>query len=57
MRRDDIRPGVRVTNYRRRAVIAFAVDADAQQVTVRGVFYGGQDHEAARRGLLGDEIP
>lgn len=55
MRRDDIRPGVRVTNYRRRAVVAFAVDTDAQQVTVLGVFYGGQDYETALSGLLGDE--
>ena len=26
-RRDDIRPGLRITNYKKRAVIAFAVDA------------------------------
>ncbi|MEO8727303.1 MAG: hypothetical protein ABI383_14410 [Acidobacteriaceae bacterium] len=42
--RDDIRPGLRVTSYRKRMVIAFDVDAD--QVNVIGIFYGGQDYEA-----------
>ncbi|MDM0024443.1 type II toxin-antitoxin system RelE/ParE family toxin [Variovorax saccharolyticus] len=42
--RDDVRPGLRITNYRKRAVIAFAVDDE--QVSVIGVFYGGQDYEA-----------
>ncbi len=41
--RDDIRPGLRVTNYKGRAVIAFNVDAD--RVSIVGVFYGGQDYE------------
>ncbi|PKM01323.1 MAG: plasmid stabilization protein, partial [Gammaproteobacteria bacterium HGW-Gammaproteobacteria-7] len=27
MRRDDLRPGLRVTHYRKRVAIAFAVDA------------------------------
>ncbi|RMN67400.1 Plasmid stabilization system [Pseudomonas syringae] len=40
----DIRPGLRITHYRKRAVIAFA--ADAAQVKILGVFYGGQDFEA-----------
>ena len=40
---DDIRPGVRITNYRKRAVIAFDVDADT--VSILGVFYGGQDYK------------
>ena len=44
-RRDDVRTGLRVTNYKRRAVIAFVVDADL--VSVIGIFYGGQDYEAA----------
>lgn len=44
-RRDDIRPGLRVTNYKGRTVIAF--DLDAQQVSIIGVFYGGQDYETA----------
>lgn len=42
-RRDDIRPNLRITNYRKRTVIAFSVDAE--QVSILGVFYGGQDYE------------
>lgn len=44
-RRDDIRPGLRITNYKGRAVIAF--DVSDEQVSVIGVFYGGQDYETA----------
>ena len=43
-RRDDIRPGLRVTSYRKRVAIAFHVDDD--RVNILGVFYGGQDYEA-----------
>ena len=46
-RRDDIRPGLRITNYKRRAVIAFAVDDAALRVIIIGIYYGGQDYEAA----------
>lgn len=42
--RDDVRPGLRVTNYKKRAVIAFAVEKDI--VYIVGVFYGGQDYES-----------
>jgi plasmid stabilization system protein ParE len=45
VRRDDIRSGLRVTNYRKRAVIAFTVEIE--RVSIIGVFYGGQDYEAA----------
>ncbi len=45
-RRDDIRSGLRITNYRKRTVIAFAVDTEAQQVSILGIFHGGQDYEA-----------
>ena len=41
--RNDVRPGLRITNYKKRAVIAF--DVDAEQVSIIGVFYGGQDYE------------
>lgn len=44
--RDDIRPGLRITNYRGQAVIAFSVDDDAQSVYVLGVYYGGRDYES-----------
>jgi toxin ParE1/3/4 len=43
-RRDDVRAGLRVTNYKKRAVIAFDVVTD--QVSIIGVFYGGQDYES-----------
>lgn len=41
--RDDVRPGLRITNYKTRTVIAF--DVDSAQVSIIGVFYGGQDYE------------
>ena len=41
--RDDIRPGLRITHYKKRTVIAF--DVDAELVSIIGVFYGGQDYE------------
>lgn len=50
-RRDDIRPGLRVTNYKRRAVIAFEVNEGSETVTILGVYYGGRDYESA----LGDD--
>ena len=51
MRRDDVRPGLRITNYKRRAVIAFAVDDATARVAILDVFYGGRDYEHA----LGDD--
>jgi toxin ParE1/3/4 len=45
--RDDVLPGLRVTGFERRVTIAFVVTADA--VLIEGVFYGGQDFEAAFR--------
>jgi toxin ParE1/3/4 len=47
IQRDNIRPGVPITNYRKLTVIAFDVDAD--QVSIIGVFYGVQDYETAFR--------
>ena len=44
-RRDDVRPGLRITNYKKRIVIAFAIDAEL--ISVIGIFYGGQDYETA----------
>jgi plasmid stabilization system protein ParE len=44
-KRDDIRPGLRITNYKGRTVIAFAVEPG--QVSIIGVFYGGQDYATA----------
>lgn len=41
--RDDVRPGLRITHYKKRVVIGFDVRADL--VSILGVFYGGQDYE------------
>ena len=46
-KRDDVRPGLRVTNYKRRAVIAFEVDDVSKTVAILGIFYGGRDYERA----------
>jgi toxin ParE1/3/4 len=43
--REDIRPGLRLLGFRRRVTIALAVTDDT--VSILGVFYGGQDVEAA----------
>lgn len=47
---DDLLGGLRITNYRRCAVIAFLVDAEAQIVSIVGIYYGGRDYEAILRG-------
>lgn len=41
---DQLRPGLRITHYNKRTVIAFDVDAD--NVSIIGLFYGGQNYEA-----------
>ena len=41
--RDDIRPGLRITPYKRRTVIAYSVESDL--VLIIGVFHGGGDYE------------
>ena len=48
--RDDVRPGLRITHYKKRAVIAFDVTADL--VSIIGVFYGGQNYET----ILHDDV-
>ena len=45
VRRDDLRPGLRVTGFRKRVAIAFVITDDL--VTILGIFYGGQNYEAA----------
>ena len=47
-KRDDVRPGLRITNYKKRTVIAF--DVTDGTVSIIGIFYGGRDYES----LLGD---
>ncbi len=46
--RDDIRPGMRTVNFRKRTLIAYEVDQSSVDVVINvlGVFYGGQDWEA-----------
>lgn len=44
-RRDDIRPGLRVFGFRRRVSITFEITDEV--VTILGIFYGGQNFEAA----------
>lgn len=47
-RRDDLYPGVRTIGFRRRVTIAIEVSDDL--VIIVGIFYGGQDIEAALSG-------
>ena len=44
-RRDDIRPGLYITNYQGRVVIAYAFEA--ARVSIIGLFYAGRDYESA----------
>lgn len=53
VRRDEIRPGLLVTNYKKRTVIAYAVNDDV--VSIIGVFYGGQDYQVALEPELDDQ--
>ena len=46
-KRDDILPGLRVAGFERRVTIAFVVMTDS--VLIEGIYYGGQDFEAAVR--------
>ena len=45
--RDDIRPGLRVIGFERRATIVFQVTEN--EVVIVRIFYGGQDYERALR--------
>lgn len=42
--RGDLRPGLRIVGFERRATIAFSVDDDT--VTILRIFYGGRNWEA-----------
>ena len=50
LQRDDIRPGLRVVGFERRATIAFQVRKT--EVVIVRIFYGGQDYERALRGAV-----
>lgn len=45
--RDDIRPGMRTTTYKKRTLIAYEVDESYGELVVNilGVFHGGQNWE------------
>ncbi len=45
--RDDVRPRMRTTVFRRRTLVAYEVDDSSGDVNILGVFSGGQDWEAA----------
>jgi toxin ParE1/3/4 len=45
IRRDDLRRGLRILGFERRAAIAFRITADT--VTILRVLYGGRDIETA----------
>lgn len=49
--RDDVRPGMRTTTFKKRTLIAYEVDhaSDELVVNVLGVFHGGQNWEATLR--------
>ena len=47
--REDVRAGVRTTNFKKRTLIAYEIDESSGElvVNVLGVFHGGQDWESA----------
>lgn len=47
VRRDDLRPGLRVVGFEQRVAIAFAFDD--RTVTIARLFYGGRDYEVLLR--------
>ena len=47
MRRDDLRPGLRIIGFGRLVTIAITVEPD--QVVILGIYYGGRDYEAELR--------
>lgn len=54
-RRDDLLPGLRIIGYRKSVTIAFRVNTDSRVVSIIGIFYGGQDYEAAVAGETSNE--
>ncbi len=54
--RDDVRPGLRTTTFRKRTLVAYEVDESSAELVVNilGVFHGGQDWEAALSADEGD---
>lgn len=55
--RDDVRPGMRTSTFKKRTLVAYEVgeSSDELLVSILGVFHGGQDWEAALGKDQGDE--
>ena len=51
--RDDIRPGLRTTSYKRRTEIAYTVSEE--RISIVGVFHGGRDFESVLQPEDSDE--
>ncbi len=47
--RDDVRPGMRTSTFKKKALVTYEVDESSGELVVNilGVFHGGQDWEAA----------
>jgi len=50
--RDDVRPGLRTSTFRKRTLVVYEVDESSDELVVNilGVFHGGQDWVAALGG-------
>jgi plasmid stabilization system protein ParE len=48
--RDDVRPGLRTSTFKKTTLVAYEVDESSDELVVNilGVFHGGQDWKAAR---------
>jgi plasmid stabilization system protein ParE len=56
--RDDVRPGMRTTSFKKRTLVAYEVDKSSGElvVNVLGVFHGGQDWDTALGEDQGDPV-
>ena len=47
--RDDVRPGMRTSTFKKKTLVAYEVDESSGDLVVNilGVFHGGQDWKAA----------
>jgi len=48
-KRDDIRSGLRIVPFRKRAAIALEINEATRTVAILRVFYGGEDYETVLR--------
>jgi toxin ParE1/3/4 len=54
--RDDVRPGMRTSTFKKRTLVAYEVDESSGELVVYilGVFHGGHDWEASLGEAQGD---